>query len=88
MPKHSSNLKSNLTLLCLWPLSLNLPLLFLLYQGAEKDMAEAMKRQKELENVCMEQAVKIEQLNHLVIIYCSLYSMEYINNYFQYSPVK
>lgn len=31
------------------------------YQGAE-----AMKRQKELENVCMEQAAKIEQLNRLV----------------------
>ncbi|PSR85284.1 Kinesin-like protein [Actinidia chinensis var. chinensis] len=33
---------------------------------AEKDSSEATRREKELENICMEQAAKIEQLNFLV----------------------
>lgn len=44
--------------------------LFLLYQEAESDLVEAINR-KELENICTEQAAKIEQLTQLVIILLS-----------------
>lgn len=47
-----------------------------------------MKKQKELENVCMEQAAKIEQLNRLVRIYYSCLSkMEERTKEYQYSSV-
>ncbi|KAG5546658.1 hypothetical protein RHGRI_018730 [Rhododendron griersonianum] len=35
-------------------------------QDVGKDLTEAIRREKELENICMEQAAKIEQLNLLV----------------------
>ncbi|CAK9163868.1 unnamed protein product [Ilex paraguariensis] len=38
-------------------------------EDAVKDLAESIKREKELENVCKEQTAKIEQLNHLVELY-------------------
>lgn len=41
----------------------------LLFQDAGNPMIKAIKRE-ELENVCMEQAAKIEQLNRLVIRIC------------------
>lgn len=47
---------------------LNSLLFLLLLQATSRDLAKATEREKELENVCTEQAAKIEQLNHLVII--------------------
>ena len=41
----------------------------LLFQDAGNPKIKAIKRE-ELENVCMEQAAKIEQLNRLVIRIC------------------
>ncbi|XAR67397.1 Plus-end-directed kinesin ATPase [Bertholletia excelsa] len=38
----------------------------------EKDLADAIRREKELENICKEQAAKIEQLNLLVEQYKSM----------------
>lgn len=51
--------------------SLDLFVVFLLYQDAGYDLTEASNRETELKNVCMEQAAKIEQLNQLVIILLS-----------------
>lgn len=50
----------------------DLYVLLLLHQDAGSDSTELVTRVKELETVCEEQAAKIEQLNHLVIISITL----------------
>lgn len=55
-------------------LTLGYILVCVLYQDAGNDMAEPAKREAELENLCREQAAKIEQLNYqVIIIFFSLY---------------
>ncbi|GFZ05027.1 kinesin motor family protein [Actinidia rufa] len=61
-------------------------------KDAKKDLSEATSRKKDLENICMEQAAKIEQLNLLVEQYkhdrkqnsipelSNIIPLEYLNN--------